>query len=216
MIRIFLAALGLLAASLGSGAVVAAAPPSYPPRDECTRVPGATAFRAALATAIQRRDAAAIGALAASDLMLDFGGGAGRAELTKRLRGSEGPGLWRELTALLALGCAVQGNNLVLPSFNSDDLGEQDAFAVLLVTGANVPLYARRSTASRQLATVSWQLVKPLPDNRLDLPLQYVQLVGSNLTGYIAQAKLRSQMGYRLVAKRVGGRWRISAFISGD
>ena len=216
MMRSLFAALALIAIWLGSTAPLAAAPARYPPRDECTRVPGAAAFRAALASAARRRDAAALSALAASDVMLDFGGGAGGAELAKRLRGSQGPELWSELTALLALGCAVEGENLVLPSFNTDDLGEQDAFAVLLVTGANVPLYSRRSVTSRRVGRLSWQLVKPLPDNRLDLPLQYVQVVGSPLTGYIAQTKLRSQIGYRLVAKRVGGRWRISALIAGD
>lgn len=214
--RLILSLVVLLGCLAPVATLAAAAPARFPPRDECTRVAGAAAFRAALASAARRRDVAALSALAANDVMLDFGGGAGRAELAKRLRGADGPELWRELNALLALGCAVQDRNLVLPSFNIDDLGEVDAMEVLLVTGARVPLYARPSPSSRQLARLSWQLVKPLLIVPADRPYQHVEVIGSRLSGYIDRSKLRSQMGYRIVTKRVAGKWRIEAFIAGD
>jgi hypothetical protein len=225
MMRQIMIALALFAAGLGSAASLRAdtirnTPGRFAPRDECARISGTAAFRAALSAAVRRRNVDALTALASDDVKLDFGGGAGKAELRKRLRGKDGPELWRELTAMLSLGCSMQSGNLVLPWFNGADLGDIDPFEVLLVTGSNVPLYARPSASLRPVARLSWQLVKPLLDDKAVGPLQHVQLVGTSTTGYIEHARLRSQVSYRLIAQRVLRRgqqvWRFNTFIAGD
>src|SRR5688500_16321625 len=68
----------------------------WAPRDECGKVEGAVAFRQRLAAAVEGRDADALIALAAEDIQLDFGGGAGTAELRARLADASS-GLWHEL-----------------------------------------------------------------------------------------------------------------------
>src|SRR5688500_15717313 len=78
----------------------------WAPRDDCGQVEGAGAFRERLAAAVEARDAEALVALAASDILLDFGGGSGTAELRARLEDASFD-LWDELDALLALGCAA-------------------------------------------------------------------------------------------------------------
>src|SRR5688572_9566566 len=76
----------------------------WAPQDNCAEVEGADQFRALLAAAIRARDVDGVVALAADDVKLDFGGGAGRAELRSRLA-DPSLGLWDELDALMALGC---------------------------------------------------------------------------------------------------------------
>ena len=78
----------------------------YAPRDTCGDLKGADAFRQDLAVAVEARDVDALVALAAEDVKLDFGGGAGRAELRKRLSGGDWD-LWDELDKLLMLGCSA-------------------------------------------------------------------------------------------------------------
>jgi hypothetical protein len=48
---------------------------------------------------------------------LDYGGGHGPAELQKRLSAPAGAAVWADLARILPLGCAVQGDLVVLPWF---------------------------------------------------------------------------------------------------
>lgn len=219
--------LALLVASLAPAASRAAAPPAnppgrYAPRDLCNRLPGAIAFRAALAAATTRRDGEALARLAAPGVELDFGGGAGRNMLRQRMRGSEGEGRWRALAQLLPLGCAVSRGELTMPWFFAQDLGDLDPFEVLLATGTRVPVYPRASITSRPVGQLSWQLVTPVagvdPAQAFQKvkAFQQVKLVGGALTGYVASGQLRSPVDYRLTAARSHGAWQITAFIAGD
>lgn len=189
---------------------------AYAPRDECAAQSGAAAFRGALADAIGRRDAAALVALADPQVKLDFGEGAGQAELRKRLTGEEGPALWRELAELLPLGCAVDDGNLVLPWFFAQDLAVDDPYGTLLVTGDRVPLLPQADAAAPPLRLLSWALVEPREGYDESAEFQPVRTIDGGVAGFVAAAKLRSPIGYRLIAGRVGKAWKIEAFIAGD
>ena len=214
---------GLCAAALLSAAPAAAAAPVAvvsgdfrPPSAGCARQPGANAFLAALTRAVTRRDAAAFVALTAADVRLDFGGGAGHAQLTRRLAGAEGRKLWRELDRLLPLGCAVQAGNLVLPAVFARDFGELDPFEVMVVTGEHVPLLSAPSSRARSVRLLSWVAVTALTGDDYEKPFRRVRLPGGKVTGYVAAAKLRSPLDYRLVVSRRRGAWKIDAFVAGD
>src|SRR5262245_38505574 len=85
------------------------------PRDECQAEPGALEFREKLTAAVLAQDADAVVALSASNIMLDFGGGAGAAEFRKRL-GEPDRVLWKALANLLPLGCALgEDGSLTMP-----------------------------------------------------------------------------------------------------
>src|SRR5690349_313950 len=87
----------------------------FAPRDGCSEVEGAAAFRRQLAAAVEARDADALIALAAPDVKLDFGGGAGSAELRSRLA-DKNYDLWGEFDALVELGCAAnEEGGITLP-----------------------------------------------------------------------------------------------------
>jgi hypothetical protein len=206
----------LAAGSTAQAAALQNGPGRYAPRDECARLPGATAFRAALARAAKRRDVEALVALASPNVELDFGGGAGREELRRQLRGAEGRERWQALDRMLPLGCAAQRGNLVLPWFFAQEIGDLEPYDTLLVTGARVPLRSRPSATAPVLLSLTWQLTELVPPDDGRGPYRHVRLPGTRISGYVATAKLRSPVDYRLIAGRSGGRWRIDAFIAGD
>jgi hypothetical protein len=186
----------------------------FAPVDTCARRPGAAAFRAALTRAVRGRDVAGFVALTTSDVRLDFGDGAGQVELRRRLSGADGRKLWPELDRILPLGCAVQAGNLVMPAVFAHDFGDADPFDLMVVTGSEVPLRAAPSPTARALRLLSWTTVTPLSSD--DFEKSYRRVRSGTVTGYVDTAKLRSPLGYRLVASRRRGEWKIDAFVAGD
>lgn len=186
----------------------------WAPQDTCDTVEGADLFRRQLATAVAARDADVLAALAADDVKLDFGGGAGRAELRRRLA-DESAGLWGELDVLLKLGCSAnRQGGITIPWIFDQDLGRIDPASTMLVIGEDVPVLDAPNAESRQLGTVSWDTVK-ITALQPDEPYQRVELA-EETPGFIATDKLRSLLDYRLIASSRNGRWRITSFVAGD
>lgn len=184
----------------------------YAPRDECRDTPGASDFRAQLAAAIEARDADRLVALAAPDVKLDFGGGAGTDELRRRL-GSD-PGLWSALRTLTTLGCAVNDEGgITLPWFAAQAMGEADPANAMLVTGERVPLRVAADGAPPK--TVSWDIVKLVGGLNPAAAAQKVETSDGSI-GFIATDKLRSPLDYRLIASSRDGKWSFTSFVRGD
>ncbi len=185
------------------------------PRDDCGALGGANAFRRELSDVVIRRDIEALVGLADIDIKLDFGGGEGRAELRLRLSDPDSR-LWQELDKVLPLGCAVNSQGgITLPWYFAQDFGDLDTFATMIVLGEDVPLRAEPRTDGQILKRFSWDAVELKGDmgGHEDFALIGDYRGGE---GYVAQAKLRSLIDYRLIAKLVGGKWRITALVAGD
>jgi hypothetical protein len=202
----------IVAATSTSVAPLAQGP--YAPQDDCATVAGADTFRQQLAAAVRKRDTDALIALAADDIKLDFGGGAGSAELRKRLN-DKAWDLWNELDELMALGCAANGEGgITIPWYFGQDLGDVDPVSGWIVTGEKVPVLAAPDPGSKALATISWDVVEIAA---LDPERKYQQVeLPDKETGFIATDNLRSVIDYRLIASSRNGRWRITSFIAGD
>jgi hypothetical protein len=186
----------------------------WAPRDECAELEGAERFRMRLTAAVAGRDTDALVALAADDVKLDFGGGAGKAELRRRLD-DETRDLWKELDALMALGCSAnEQGGITMPWFFDQDLGVADPFTAWLVTGEAVPVLTGPDRTAQQRATVSWDLVE-VAEFDPAAEFQAVELA-DDATGFVATDKLRSAVDYRLIASSRNGRWRITSFVAGD
>lgn len=202
----------IVAPSLATPPPLAQGP--YAPRDTCSRVAGADVFRRQLAEAVERRDTDAVVGMAAADIKLDFGGGAGREELRERLD-DDSWDLWSEFEALMALGCSANAQGgITIPWYFDQDLGRIDAVSGWLVTGENVPVRSGPDADSRQVATVSWDIVE-LTALDPERAYQQVELPDGGV-GFIATDKLRSLIDYRLIASSRNGRWRITSFVAGD
>ena len=189
---------------------------AYQPRDECVKLPGFPAFRDAMFAATAKRDGEALVALADPAIHLDFGGGAGRDEFRKRLADPKS-GLWGEIAALAALGCAADGAVATMPAVFSRMPADVDAGRTMLVTGSEVPLRRKPSPAAPQVRKLNWALVT-LKGEGFDPAAPYAQVaVADGSSGYVATAKLRSVLDYRLVADKTEGEiYRITALIAGD
>jgi hypothetical protein len=185
----------------------------YAPRDECTRIEGADLFRQRLALAVEARDAEGVAVLAAEDVKLDFGEGAGRAELIRRLDSADGK-LWGELERLLALGCAENSQGgITLPWYFEQDI-PLDPYETMIVTGEGVPLRLGPDPQSQQLAALDWDAVELIDGLETERPFQHVRF--GNKEGYVETGKLRSLIDYRLIASSRNGRWRITSLVAGD
>ena len=185
-----------------------------PPRDTCADIEGAAAFRRALAESVEKRDEEALVALAAEDIELDFGGGAGRAELRKRLT-DPAWNLWDELDELMELGCSAnEQGGVTIPSFFEEDLGSADPASAMLVTGEDVPVFEGPEADGQPVARVSWDVVE-ITNMQPDEPYQQVRLADGKL-GYIATGNLRSMLDYRLIASSRNSKWSITSFVAGD
>jgi hypothetical protein len=211
-----LAALLLAAPARASLQVPPNAPGQYAPRDECADIAGTASFLSALRSAVKKRDAGAVAALASPDIFLDFGSGGRKEEVRARL----GPGsrLWRELDRLMALGCAVdsQTGALVMPWFFAQDLGGADPYSTAVTLGSAVALRTRPSRAAKVRARLNWQLIHIQETEVSDPGFVTAAVIGGGSEGYIEEAKLRTQLDYRLRAEKIGGRWLIMAFLAGD
>ncbi len=191
----------------------------WAPRNECDAVPGGVDFLASLQAAIDTRDADALVALAADDVKLDFGGGAGTDELRERLAANDGE-QWDMLAQLLELGCAATDETtMTLPWYFAQDI-PVDPYAGAVVTGEGVLLHSTPTDNAPVLAQLSWDAVEMLPEQDPDSAFAHVSWTdpdsGDVLEGYMPRASLRSIIDYRLIASRRNNRWRITALIAGD
>lgn len=187
---------------------------TFAPRDECSGQVGLPEFRAQIAASMHARDAARFTALAAPDVQLDYGGGSGRTELTRRLNDPH-RGLWDELDQILQLGCGVEGDLVVLPWVFWNVPDDIDAYRAMIVLGEAVPLLAQPDPAARVQAKLNWALVTVSDGFKPTARFSAVTTRGGQ-KGFIETARLRSLLDYRLIAERRNDQWQITAFIAGD
>lgn len=202
----------------------------YEPRNECSDLPGADAFLAALTAAAELRDTDVLVALAANDVKLGFGGEDGAAQLRRNLD-ADGSTMWADLGRVLTLGCAANSQGgITMPWYFAQETS-LDPFESMIVTGKNVSLRATAAADAEVLAEVSWDEVQLLQDSQgrtrfggdLEDPQSgwaNVRLQGAEgaepVEGFIRVSKLRSVVDYRLIASSRNGRWRITALLAGD
>lgn len=201
------------------------APPStetaFAPRDECAIRPGWKAFRDKLGSAVSSRNAAALAALADRNVKLDYGGGAGRPELLRRLRqpagGHPASGLWRDLATILPLGCSVEGGLAALPWYFWRIPDSVDPTNTMLVTGETVPLRAAPKPTARTVTTLDWPMVV-LTGKSFDPAARFTRIRtrAGGQDGYVETRYLRSLLARRIIAEQNADEWRITAIVAGD
>ncbi|OYX66777.1 MAG: hypothetical protein B7Y88_02775 [Sphingomonadales bacterium 32-64-17] len=195
----------------------------FAPRDECAKVAGASPFLAEIRSAVSARDTAAFVALAAEDVKLDFGGGAGHDQLRSMLS-TDSAALWAKLDQLMTLGCASDGDALItLPWYFAQDISA-DPYTGMIVTGAGVPVHETAAEQAPVIAAISWDVVELIDGVSEDSGFAHVRWQRREspatkptvIEGYIDATRLRSLIDYRLLAASRNGKWRITSLIAGD
>lgn len=210
----------IVKAAAGEEEAPAASPGPWAPRDECGELADAAPFLAMLRGAIAARDAKALGGLVADDVQLDFGGGAGRAELLARLETPEGLN-WDTLAQMMTLGCAANAQGgITIPWYFAQDI-PVDPYAGAIVTGQNVPIYQQPRAEALVTDHLSWDAVEVVYDDAARVEgWRQIRIPATEdepeSTGWIENDKLRAIIDYRLIASSRNGRWRITSLIAGD
>lgn len=189
----------------------------YAPLDECADLPGFVSFRGALMAAIKQRDSGAMVALSHPAIELDFGGGAGIDEFRRRLDADDT--LWEALDDLAPLGCAsVRRDNAAMPWIFEHAPESGDPFETYYVVGNDIALRDNPAATSARRGVLSHDFVTPVDAEAeaVDGFVQVRSLTDTSLSGYVAEANLRSLVDYRLIADRSDRGWEITAFIAGD
>lgn len=207
-----------------SPATAEAAPQGpFAPRDDCAHDPAAAAFTAELRQVVAARDVERLLAMTDPQVLLDFGGGAGHAELRQRL-GNPDYALWDELARIMPLGCAIDPTgNVVMPWYFAQEV-EGDPFEIMLVAGNDRAVRAEPQADAPQVANVSWDIVDLAyeQDGRgqgwpPDTGWMRVRTRGpSPVTGFMAAGDLRSVVDYRLLAGQGEGGFRMTVLVAGD
>ena len=207
-----------IALLLLAAADAASTPAWLPPVEQCSGDDGFIQFRNALENAVARRDAAALRQLAARNIISDFGGSDSWAHFVSRWSLAVSPQnseLWDELEGVLALGCAPSpdGSGNVMPGMFEAMSDDVDPFE-LVVALPGTELFDRPTDKRTPIATLEWHSATDLGGATLE-GWMHVRLIDGR-EGWVRTDELISPLGYRLVARKIDGRWLIAAFVSGD
>ena len=184
------------------------------PVDQAAAQPDFFTFRARLQAAIARRDEAALIAAADPSIRTSFGDDEGMAAFRAKLRDPQGA-VWADLATALALGGTFQSpDSFVAPYVFAAWPERLDSFECGAVVGDRVRVRGSSEPGSAVVATVSYEIVELLPDQR-DAAAAHVRL-RSGVTGFIATPFVRSPVDHRAIFQKTAGQWRLRAFVAGD
>ena len=200
--------------------LAAAAPPAtprrLPPVEACGGDPSLNTFRAELAAAVARKDKARLFALVADDVLVDFGGGSGRADFSaawKLERPAASP-LWAELGEVLRLGCAREGDTAYAPALFAQLGDDEDSYELVVAVKPGSPMLVEPRDGSRIVKRLDWAVLTLV---NWDWTSAWVPVkLADGRGGYVRRDQVRSPLDHRALFKKVRGRWRITAFVAGD
>lgn len=191
-----------------------------PPVDRCARDASFVAFRDQLRGVIARRDSTGLLGMVSTDMVHGFGDAPGREGFARAwaLDRPADSGLWRQLEAVLALGCDRDENgHLWVPSMSLPDPEAPDDASyegnVLALPGA--VLRAEPSDDGEVIARLRWDVLMLTREDDPDSRWAHVG-TADNRQGFVLRSQIRSFTDYRAVFERRGGRWLMTAFVVGD
>jgi len=203
-----------------SGAPIAAEQriPRVIPTDQAETNAAFREFRDRLRDAVDRKDAAFIAGILASEVKLSVEGAKGADEFLKEWR-PEAPDspLWPVLADILRLGGAFKPDgSFVAPYVHAHFPPKLDAIMSLVVISTGVAVRKEPRPDAAVLTRISYEIVTAEPW-RDDVPAGWVKVKASGgHVGYVASELVRSPIGYRAGFARRGGQWRMIFLLAGD
>jgi hypothetical protein len=196
----------------------AATPARLPPVDQCSRDPGFKVFHSSLKQAVAKRDGPALMKLLAPDVLINFGGENGRAAFAKQWEvNSAKSEVWKQLDAILPLGCVRVEQARVIPSlagqFDYDE--DADVFELAVVVSPAAKLRKTSAANSDVMATLSWDVVRPIA-NEGEAQTQTKVRLNDGREGWLWTKEVRAPIDYRATMEKRKGKWMITAFVAGD
>jgi hypothetical protein len=193
-----------------------ALPGRLPPVEQCSGDRGFVQFRNRLKQVVARKDRAALLAMLAPDVMIDFGGGAGREEFARRwsFDPNEYGNVWTQLQTMLKLGCTSAEGASLIPSLSEqlNDHGADEVFELRLVL-PGAKLYRESGNEHTAAPIAAWSLATAV-ESAGDLWTRIRLADGRE--GLVSDDVLYEPLGYRMVVQKRSGRWMITVFVAGD
>ncbi len=187
--------------------------PKLMPVDQASQDAQLVAYRNELLDAVRRRDAKAVVALADPNIRTSFGGDGG-ADAFRKALGREGT--MEDLELVLSHGGSFQGEgesrSFWAPYVYSAWPEQHDAFESLAVIDDNVPLRETKEASSPVVATLAYDIVTVVITEG---ELRQVKTADGKV-GWVDGKHVRSPVGYRAGFNKVGGKWKMNAFVAGD
>ncbi|MBK7976396.1 MAG: SH3 domain-containing protein [Deltaproteobacteria bacterium] len=230
-LRRALAATTLLTALAGAAAPsTALAAEPYPrvqlvPRDQAVSDPSFAGFKKKLDAMIAARDAGALRAELAPQVLIAFGGESGPDAFFERWKPAEPTSkLWPLLAEILRLGSTVEkseeGVTATYPYAYAAFPDDLDAFTSGVITGRGVKVREKADEAAPVVTQLDHDVVK-VPDWKFDPetgtspPWIEVELWNGK-TGFVPKSMIRSPGDYRVGFTKQGGAWKLTYLVAGD
>lgn len=192
------------------------------PVDQASQDPSFAAYRDMLLQAIRTRDSNAVVNLASTDIMLSFGGDAGRGSLRRNLEGFEswqGEAYWGELQRVLELGGVFLEDGAFcspyLACLDPPGCADCDPFETVFVTGGDVAARDAPESDARIVARLSYDVLRMDADAYSGENWYPVHLP-TGRKAFVSAADARMSIDYRARFEKTGGRWVMTVFIAGD
>jgi len=192
-----------------------AGPTKLPPIDECASDPTFLKFRAGLNAAAEKHDMEAVVRALDDKVLVDFGGGSGRAAFLEKWNSSDSKkvDLWSKLKESLALGCAIRGGVAIAPSLPAQLDPDEDLFDVALAKPGTA-VWSDPRAGGKVIATLDWDVLTVIAWSMSD---DFVEVrLPDGRIGHVKAGRLRTAGDYRMTMEKRGGEWRITAFVEGD
>ena len=195
--------------------IALATPSRLPPIEQCSSDSSFVQFRAKLLDVAVRKDEAALMDLLTDDVMIDLGGGQGKAAFaaTWGFGQAQPSTLWQELGVALKLGCAPAGDALVAPSLIVQFPDELDAFETLVAL-LGTKLRAAPDDRAAVVAALDWHVLSVVES--VDVAPWSGVTLADGRRGYVRGDQVRSPLDYRASFEKRKGKWLLTSFIAGD
>jgi hypothetical protein len=182
--------------------------PKLLPAGDWTRDNTLTAFRGQVLDAIRAGNGERLFQHVDPDVRISFGPGGGITDFKRAWY--ERP-LWDELRTIFYIGGGKFQDNdhFWAPYVYANWPEKYDAHSFVAVIGRNVPLRETEDRHSKTIATLSYDIVKRLPEKG------HVRTADGR-TGWVDPTMIWSPVGYRVGLVRKWGTWKIEALVSGD
>ena len=187
-----------------------------PPVDEAERDPSFSAFRERLLDIVERRDAAALLEVVASDIRYSFGNGGGRKAFEEYWNlGTGDSKLWDELGRVLRLGGSFREGRFVAPYTFSAWPDGVDGFEHLATICEDAVARAEPSPRAEPFVRLDHHVLPVGPEDRHGEPWRQV-ILPDERRAWIEDECVRSHVDYRAAFEKRDGEWRMVFFIAGD
>lgn len=190
------------------------------PEDGAVADPSFVAFRSQLLQAVHEKSESRLMALVDPAVRTSFGSGGGSAAFRKSWKTSspDSP-LWTELSTILALGGAFEGQGddrtFWAPYVYANWPESVDAFQHCAAIRQGVPIRAGASLSAPIVTTVDWAVLELMSETKPQPDWRHVR-TSEREEGWVRAADVRSPVGYRAGFSKRKDRWLMVALVSGD